>query len=267
MLNLFFRTFLFVSLVTLSPVQGTPWCITLEDGSDADGGNLTVVVTGDGNPPVIVTSGGNIPGGMTAETKAALLADVLNESAALQAMVDPDNPKKIKVEIQDDWANDDEITKIDFKDIKTGQKLNAVKDDPAGIVVDVRIDITGFGIDAASGATAEAVLAIGTGPLAAVPTLGRTGAQIEADLVSAFNSLYSPTYTAALAAGAVFVTGIPCEEGTVFGSDDNGITFQQIMTRTGQTALVPALPLAAVLILVGALLASAILIVRRHSVG
>lgn len=212
--------------------KGTPWTMQFDQDADGDGGVIVVSITADNGAFDLITA--QIAPNATREEKAKAIADWINNVGfTFQARIDPSDATRIIVEVRDDWDDDNEIKEIEFIDIETGEKLHRSKDDPNNIIVDIKVDISGIGVNRYDGGTAEAVLGIGVGgPLASVETLGKTGEQIESELADAFNALYSPDYTAVIKEEAFIVANVPCEDGTVFGTDDNGLTYGQTMTRT-----------------------------------
>ena len=234
--------------------KGTPWTMQFDQDADGDGGVIVIGITADNGGFEVFTA--QIAPNATREEKAKAIADWINNVGAMyEARINPSNAAKVIIEVRDDWDDDNQIKEIEFMDIETGEKLHSSKDDPNGIIVDIKIDISGSGVNRYDGGTAEAVLGIGdTGPLASVETLGKTGELIESELADAFNVLYSPVYRAVIKEGVLLVADVPCEDGTVFGTDDNGLTYKHAMTRTNW----PVLPTASEwgMIIMAVLLAS-----------
>jgi hypothetical protein len=212
--------------------KGTPWTMQFDQDADGDGGVIVVSITADNGGFDLFTA--QIAPNATREDKAKAIADWINNVGfTFEARIDPSDATKVIVEVRDDWDDDNEIKEIEFIDIETGEKLHRSKDDPNDITVDIKVDISGSGVNRYDGGTAEAALGIGdAGPLASVETLGKTGEQIESELAEAFNALYSPDYAAVIKDEALVVADVPCEDGTVFGTDDNGLTYGHTMTRT-----------------------------------
>jgi len=214
--------------------KGTPWNVYFTSPADADGGTLIMEITLDGGTVLTVTA--NIAGHTSAADKAAAMIAALNNftSGGVQVMTASalSTPGGLKVEVHNSWPHDNEIQSFTVTDSQTGQHPIGFKDDPADIIVDITVNISGDGVDREDGTMATAVLGIGEdGPLASVETFGKTGDIIELELAEAFNELYSPDYAAEIIDDALVVTNVPCERGTISGTDDNGLTFEITMTR------------------------------------
>lgn len=214
--------------------KGTPWEVYFNGPADADGGTLIMEITLDGGTVLTVTA--NIAGHTSAADKAAAMIAALNNftSGGVQVMTASalSTPGGLKVEVHNSWPSDNEIQSFTVTDSQTGQHPIGFKDDPADIIVDITVNISGDGVDREDGTMATAALGIGeAGQLASVETLGKTGDMIEIELAEAFNAIYSPDYTAEIINDALVVTDVPCELGGMLGTNDNGLTYESTMTR------------------------------------
>lgn len=224
--------------------KGTTWDMEFDQPADGNGGQITIGITLDNGGYVSAIA--TIPANATPAQKAAAIASALDANPRLKAHVS--GGTVIKIAVQDDWAGDNTITAIDFVDVGTGERLHRAKDDPADIIVNVKVDISGTGSNRYDGDIAKAVLGIGimdntdglvplsaiedtNYPLASVETLDKSGEQIESELADAFNVLFNPDYTAVVEDGFLVVVGVPCELGTIFGTDDDGLTYGLTMTQ------------------------------------
>jgi hypothetical protein len=205
----------------LAAAKGLPWNIDIGSGADADGGWISVVVTVSlqGRPvqiPAVLTVGG----GATAQQKCQALAQALDGSRHLAATC---TGTRVRVELED-TSPFEAIVSITTTESNTGERLTGIRDDPAQdgvLMTNVFLDIRGT-----STGTGDAVLQIGSGPLAAVRTDRRTEAEIGRDLAAAFNEAYSGTaYRAEAAGGLVTVRNVPCPEGVTGGSSDSSLEF------------------------------------------
>lgn len=209
--------------------RGAPWYIISKKSPSADGVISLKVTLNQGHYEIVDV---NVYTSDTPEDKAYDIADELDDTPSLDA---EDVGQDVRVKINDYWTGlDDEIQEIKFTDHGTGEELHGVKDDPPSSytpLVQIALDISGTGT---SGGWYK--LGIGElGALATVDTEGKTGAQIEQDLMHEFNVLYHGQYFGELIDGKVSIRDVPCPLGVVYGTNDTQLTYSLTMGRTGES--------------------------------
>jgi len=236
-INRIHRLGLMVTILTLMicPSQvnaqgkGTDWHIRFE-GTAQELGTLTFTFhldkTGSRTIELEVTEG------MSDIQKAEALCGQLNARAEFYATRDPAN--KVNVWVKEAWLADKTIVGMGKEDSGTGEGVEYYCDDPPpDIFVNITLDITGTGT---TGGWYK--LGIGeAGPLAIVYTDGKDGDQIENELISAFNAIYTQNL-AKLIGEKVMVGKVPCPLGVALGTNDAGLSYRFDMR---QTSPMPAL--------------------------
>ncbi len=266
------RKFIYIGLVmagTGSPAlpQSVPWDVTFRGNADADGGVIEGVFRYDGNIGAVQFAYSfNVPAGSEPPEKAVLFRDAIIAAGnpPVTFTFDESNyPPDYVVKVTP--AAGIQITVLEINDVSTGEDPHSVKDDPAGIFVDIEIDIEGIGVNRADSGVAEAVLGIGSEALATVLTLGMTGDEIETELMTEFNALYAPDYEAILENGSLLVRDVPCELGTTFGTDDNGLSYgHRTALVTPPIVFIPTLSQSALALMALFLLSCGAVVINRR---
>jgi hypothetical protein len=239
--------------------KGTDWHIDFGDGSASADGTVTFTFKMNQGTEKSVTL--NVEEGWGPDYKAGRLNDLIDPTDELKSHVES-NPHKVWVETDDSWEDDDRITELTHEDTGTGEGITHHSDDaPAGteIIVATIVNIEGIG----TGGTLGLGIGSDLDGLVSIDTGGKTGSDIEQELLDAFNLAYVGLYVATLDNGQIIIPNIPCPLGVLFGTTDTGLSYSFTMRQTG-TVSIPALTGWGALILLAVTVIAAVIVIRRR---
>ncbi len=244
--------------------KGTDWHIDFGDSSAEADGTVTFTFTMNQGTEKSVTL--DVEEGWGPDYKAGQLNDLIDPTNELESHVESNN-HKVWVETDDNWENDDRITELTHEDSGTGEGITHHSDDaPVGpqVIVSAVVNIQGLG----TGGTLGIGIGSDLGQLVSVDvTNGKTGSEIEQELLDAFNLAYAGFYVATIENGWIVIPNIPCPLGVLFGTTDTGLSYSFSMRQTNTS--VPALTGWGGLVLFGLIVIAAVMVMqrRRHAVA